>query len=166
MCMFAVSCSLMLQQYLRLCASADVSGNIQRSVDGSVPIEAERWGSTRRPLRANSGVVVADPLGWKVPVSKSWLNIEEVGGKQALVGELILMHRSCGYKSVWFGQTETDGLRDAGHWHVVLLFIDVSFWSLSVWDPSAPRSWFMFRFWFFLHEHSILTLEFSCIFKF
>ncbi len=36
------------------------------------------------------------------------------------------MHRSCGYKSVWFGQTETDGLRDAGHWHVVLLFIDVS----------------------------------------
>lgn len=72
---FAVSCvlswSLTIQQCLRLCASADVSGNIQRSVDGSVPIEAERRGRTRRPLRANSGGVVADPLGWKVPVSKS-----------------------------------------------------------------------------------------------
>ncbi|RXN07891.1 hypothetical protein ROHU_025973 [Labeo rohita] len=56
--------------------SADVSGNIQRSVDGSVPIQAERRGRTRRPLRANSGGVVADPLAsvpldWKVPVSKS-----------------------------------------------------------------------------------------------
>ncbi|KAK2872196.1 hypothetical protein Q8A67_022093 [Cirrhinus molitorella] len=30
----------MIQQYLQLCASADVSGNIQRSVDGSVPIQA------------------------------------------------------------------------------------------------------------------------------
>ncbi len=48
----------------------------------------ERRGSTRRPLRTNSAVVVADLLGVQV-----WLNIEEVGEKQALVGELILMHR-------------------------------------------------------------------------
>lgn len=72
--MFAVSCvlslyGLVIQQCL--CASADVSGSVQRSVDGSVPVEAERRGRTRRPLRANSGGVVADPLGWKVPVSKS-----------------------------------------------------------------------------------------------
>ncbi|KAL0150290.1 hypothetical protein M9458_054398 [Cirrhinus mrigala] len=63
-CSVLSSC-LMIQQYLRLCASAgsaDVSGNIQRSVDGSVPIRAERRGRTRRPLRANSGGVVADPL--------------------------------------------------------------------------------------------------------
>lgn len=83
----------MLQQSLGL-VGLQMSGNIQRSLGGSVPIEAERRGRTRRPLRANSsGVVeIRSPLSrstgrcqcpslikywrsWKEGSSRRWVNI-------------------------------------------------------------------------------------------
>lgn len=117
---FPLSSSINSVILLHWCSSSrsgswvlQMSGNIQRSLDGSVPIEAERRGRTRRPLRANSsGVVeIRSPLSrstgrcqcpslikywrsWKEGSSRRWVNIN---------GSLVFL--ACRkWTRVWFGR--------------------------------------------------------------
>lgn len=95
---------------------------------------------TRRPFTANSDGLVdlAQLEGASVRV---WSNIEDA---EALVGELILMDLSSFWRVVRESRwAEAVALKwDAGHWHVVLLFIEC----VCVWNPSAS--------WITLHADS------------